>query len=234
DAPIFAYPLLWSYGGMEVDKSGRVAINSKETRVAVEFCKEFWFAACDESGTAWDDVSNNRAFAAETISATLNAASIYLTARHDPEKAPPGFADKLGHFLNPAGPNGQYHTLATYSNCIMGYSKNKEACKEFIRFLMRKENYEAYITTQKGYGLGFSPDWEDHPLWKIDPALEPFRQIARLGRNFGFAGPYNHQASEAQLKYIIIDLFARVMKGESTESSIALAEQELKNIYERG
>src|SRR5688572_5525083 len=37
DPPTFAYPLMWSYGGGEVDKSGKVVINSKETIESVKF-----------------------------------------------------------------------------------------------------------------------------------------------------------------------------------------------------
>jgi hypothetical protein len=36
-----------------------------------------------------------------------------------------------------------------------------------------------------------------------------------------------------QAKYIIVDLFARVAKGDPPKSSIAEAEKELKNVYER-
>jgi len=36
-----------------------------------------------------------------------------------------------------------------------------------------------------------------------------------------------------QAKYIIVDLFARVAKGDSPKSSIAEAEKELRNVYER-
>ena len=32
DAPTFSYPYMWSWGGKEVDESGKVVINSKETR----------------------------------------------------------------------------------------------------------------------------------------------------------------------------------------------------------
>ena len=37
DAPTFTYPLMWSFGGSEVDKSGKVAVNSKETIESVKF-----------------------------------------------------------------------------------------------------------------------------------------------------------------------------------------------------
>ena len=232
DAPTFVYPLLWSFGGREVDEQGKVAIDSKETRAACEYLKEFWNGACDEQGLAWDDSSNNRAFFAETISATLNGASIYFVARNSPDKAPPGLADKIGHFLNPEGPAGRYHDILAFHHSIAAYSKNKDEAKEFIKFVMDKTNYEKYILVQKGYGLGATPDWENHPFWKEDPAVEPYRLNAKYGRNFGWPGPYNRKASEVQAKYIIVDLFARVAKGDSVESSVKATAQELKNVYE--
>lgn len=233
DAPTFCYPLLWAFGGQEVDEHGKVAINSKGTLAACEFLRDFWKAACDESGLSWDDSSNNRAFFAETISATLNGASIYFVARNNPEKAVPGLADKIGHFLNPAGPAGRFHSILPFTHSITTYSKEKAAAKDFIRFLHKKDNYEKFILAQKGYGLGSTPDWENHPFWSTDAAVEPYRLNAKYGRNFGWPGSYGRQAAEVQAKYIIIDLFARVAKGESPQSSIAQAEKELKNVYER-
>jgi multiple sugar transport system substrate-binding protein len=232
DAPGFSYPLLWSFGGQEVDETGKVAINSAATLQACEFLREFWNKACDTSGLSWDDSSNNRAFFAETIGATLNGASIYFVARYNPEKAPKGLADKIGHFLLPKGPAGQYSTILPFTHAIANYSKQKDAAKDFIRFLMQKETYENYILVQKGYGLGATPDWENHPFWQEDPAVEPYRLNAKNGRNFGWPGPYGRKAAEVQAKYIIVDLFARVAKGDAPKASIAQAETELKQVYE--
>jgi multiple sugar transport system substrate-binding protein len=233
DAPGFAYPLLWSFGGMEVDEKGKVAINTKETRAAADFVKEFWFAACDEGGLAWDDTSNNRAFLAETIACTLNGASIYFVARYTPEKATPGIADKIGHFLMPRGPAGRFHTVGTFSNCITSYSENKDIAKDYIRYCHQKEVYEKFLVTNKGYINGPLPEWQEHPMWETDPAVTIFRELPKYGRSYGYAGPYNRQAAEAWAKYIIVDLFAKVVKGEPPQSAIAWAEQELKNVYER-
>src|SRR6266498_3547057 len=84
DAPAWAYPLTWGFGGAEVDKSGKkVVLDSKETVEAVKFMQAFWKDACDEGGFAWDDTSNNRAFLAGEIAATLNGASIYIALGRD-------------------------------------------------------------------------------------------------------------------------------------------------------
>ena len=233
DAPGFAYPLLWSFGGMEVDDKGKVVLNSKEALAAAEFVKEFWLAACDEGGLAWDDTSNNRAFLAETIACTLNGASIYFVARYNPEKAAPGIADKIGHFLLPRGPAGRFHTVGPFSNCLTTYSENKDVAKDYIRYCHQKEVYEKFLTTNKGYINGPLPEWQQHPMWEADPAITIFRELPKYGRSAGYAGPYNRQAAEVWAKYIIVDLFAKVVQGEPPKSSIAWAEQELKNVYER-
>jgi multiple sugar transport system substrate-binding protein len=232
DPPTFCYPLLWSFGGLEVDAKQRVVINSKETLFACAFMKEFWNAACDESGLAWDDSANNRAFLAETISISLNGASIYFVPRNNPEKAAPGLADKIGHFLTPAGPAGRFTVGLQILHSIMSYSRNQELAAEYIKMVMSMKYYEPYITLQKAYALGASPDWEKHPMWKQDPALEPYRDFAKYARNFGHAGPYDRKAAEVAAKYIIVDLFARVAGGDSAQSAIAQAERELKNVYE--
>ena len=87
DAPAWAYPLTWGFGGAEVDKSGKkVVLEGKETIEAVKFMQAFWKDACDEGGFAWDDTSNNRAFLSDEISATLNGASIYIAAKRGQDK----------------------------------------------------------------------------------------------------------------------------------------------------
>src|SRR5215211_4987122 len=112
DAPAFSYPFLWSFGGKEVDESGKVVINSKETIDSVKFMTGFWKDAHDEGGLAWDDTNNNRAFLSQTISATLNGASIYIESLRNPDKyiSEKGAQLKTDilHAALPKGPAGQF------------------------------------------------------------------------------------------------------------------------------
>src|SRR6185312_2217133 len=69
DPPTFVYPLMWSFGGKEVEGDGKtVVIDSKGTVDSVKFMTAAYKDAFDEGGLAWDDSSNNRAFLAGTIS----------------------------------------------------------------------------------------------------------------------------------------------------------------------
>jgi multiple sugar transport system substrate-binding protein len=114
DAPTFTYPLLWSYGGQEVDAKGKVVLDSKETIESVRFMAEFWKDSHDEGGLAWDDSNNNRAFLSGDISATLNGASIYVAAlngadKFKTDKGAPLHTDIL-HAPLPAGPRARTPT----------------------------------------------------------------------------------------------------------------------------
>lgn len=231
DSPYFAYSLLWGWGGMEVDENQKVIINRRQTRFALEFFRQFWFDACDEGGVGWDDSSNNRAYFAHTICASLNAASIYQVAKANPDTHG-DLADRSGHFLNPWGPGGRYHTVQPQVNCVMGYSNRQEEGFEWIKFLMQPENYEAYIEIMFPFGLGRTPRWEEHPIWDSDPALKVLATNPRYGRNFGHAGPFDRKASRTWATYVIPDLFSRVLGGTSPEASMSRAENELKAIYE--
>ena len=118
DAPTFAYPFMWSWGGKEVEADSKtVAINSKETIESVKFMTGFWKDAHDEGGLAWDDSNNNRAFLSQTISATLNGASIYIESLRNPDKYMTEKNAQLKtdilHAPLPKGPAGQF-SMHTY------------------------------------------------------------------------------------------------------------------------
>src|SRR5262247_3566714 len=113
DAPGWWYPYLWSWGGKEVEADGKtVVLNSKETIESVKFMVGFWKDAHDEGALAWDDTNNNRAFLSQTISATLNGASIYIESLRKPEQyqteAGKPLNSDIQHAPLPKGPAGQF------------------------------------------------------------------------------------------------------------------------------
>ena len=76
------YPLLWSYGGHEVEADGKtVVIDSDETAKALDFARKFFKDCMFDDVLGWTDVSNNKAWMAEQISCTNNAESILWFAK---------------------------------------------------------------------------------------------------------------------------------------------------------
>jgi multiple sugar transport system substrate-binding protein len=236
DAPTFSYPMMWSWGGKEVEKDGKtVAINSKATVESVKFMTAFWKEAFDEGGLAWDDSNNNRAFLSGTICAALNGASIYIESLRNKEKYK---TDKgallhtdIAHAPNPAGPAGVFLNHTTFHHGIMKYSKNEKLAKDFLRWFNGRKGYEPWFLSQKGFSVGATTEWEKHKLWEEDPVMVPFRTAARAFRLFGYEGPPNAKATEVQTKYIITDMYAKAVQGMQAEEAVKWAEGELKKIY---
>jgi multiple sugar transport system substrate-binding protein len=235
DPPTFAYPLLWSFGGREIDESGKVAINSKDTVEAVKFMAAAWKDSFDEGGLAWDDAGNNRAFLAGTIGATLNGASIYIETKRKPDqyKTADGkpMKDDIFHGPLPAGPKGQFG-MHTYTSHVMPtYSKNQKAAKDLLRFFHKKENYGQWFATAEGFYTPGTTGWENDPVWTKDPAMAPFAVAGKLGATPGLPGEPNAKAAEVLTKYLIGNMFASAIKGQKAEDAVAACEGQLKSIY---
>jgi multiple sugar transport system substrate-binding protein len=230
DPPIFCYAVLWAFGAVEVEADGKtVALDSKETLEAIEFGIGFWKDACDESGLAWDDANNNRAYLAEQIAATFNGASIWVEAKRNF----PHLVPLTNHAYFPAGSHGRYHPHVTWQNALMGYSKNKEAAKELLRYLMKYDNYVEWLKAGQGFSTAPTKLFAKDKLWdELDPQVEPFKDIVKYGRHFGYAGPASRKAAEVWSKYIIVDMFAKAVQGTPPKDAIKWATSELKKVYE--
>jgi multiple sugar transport system substrate-binding protein len=224
----WCYPLVWMWGGMEVQSDGRtVALNSKNTIEAVKFNTVLWKEVFDEGGLAWDDSNNNRAFLSSEISLTGNAPSIYVAARGKFPEVYKG--TNHGHF--PPGPAGRFYWLPAWNSCVMRYSKNQNVAKNFIRFYMDKKQFDPYFVTMDTFGIPGTKDYMDHPLWKKDPRTAVFPETLPHARQVGYAGPAGRKATEVLSKYIIVDMFAKAIQGMKPEDAVASAAGELRKIY---
>jgi multiple sugar transport system substrate-binding protein len=236
DAPTFSYPLLWAFGGKEVEADGRtVALNTKETVESVNFMTAFWKEAHDEGGLAWDDTNNNRAFLAQTISATLNGASIYIESLRNPTKyltaAGTPLKDDILHSPLPRGSAGQFTMHTYHSHVLPRYSRNQDAAKQLLRWAHSRAVYERWFISQKGFATPCTAQWEEHRLWGEDPVMAPYKVAGRLGRAPGYAGPSGAKAAEVLSKYIITDMYAKAIQGMPAADAVRWAESELRRVY---
>jgi multiple sugar transport system substrate-binding protein len=225
DPTAFFYPLLWSFGGKEVERDGKtIALISKETEESVKFCVAFFHDACDEGGLAWDKRWPSRNRRGLTISSTLNEASLYFSAK----RKSPAIAKDTTHALLPQGPAGRFHWHITQQYTVMKYSKNQQAAKEYLTWLMDRKQWQRWFRIQEGYSTGPTKYWENDPLWRTDPRIVALRDSTTYGRHTGYAGPPTPQALEAR---IIVEMYARAILGMSPKEAINGAVGALKQIY---
>jgi multiple sugar transport system substrate-binding protein len=234
DAVDFAYPYLWSFGVAERDEKGRVIIGGRQALEALKFFKALWDDAMDPAGVGWDDSSNNRAFLSGAITATNNAPSIYLTASNQAlldEKGEP-LVNDIVHAANPAGPAGVFHYHFSQQLAIPKYSKNVDAAKDFIRWLMEKDQLSTYLRRSQAYHGAALKAYLKDPMWDMFPALKPFRDSLLQGLPVGWRGSADAGAARVVQDYVLIDMLANVATGKmSPEDSLKWCEGRLKRHY---
>ena len=234
DPPGWCYATMWAYGGREVDEQGKVAINSPETIAALKANAQAFKDAYDETGLAWDDGANNRAFLAETIAATQNGSSIWFVAKSGPtgKEASMPFFDDIALNPIPGGPKGRFLLPGLDNYVIPKYSKNVDAAKEFIKWQMTDPVWMPLFEVFGSFVTGVGPKQNDNPIWeKFPPVSRVFKQAPEGFRTLGWPGPANDKVGSVVSRYIVVDMFARAVQGESPEQAVAWAEREMKSVY---
>ena len=223
------YPLLWSYGGKEMEPDGKtVAIDSDETARAIDMARKLFKQTMNEEVLGWTDANNNKAWLSEQICCTNNAASILFVAKRDF----PDIAKVTQHALNPKGPTGQrFHILAPWSHSIFTHTPDPEAARAFLRWLMQPEQVGAWYASAETYYAPYLHAYDNAPMWATDPRWVPYRDSIASSHLPGWPAPISRASSESVAKYVVVDMFAKACAGASTKDVIAQAVVQLKQIY---
>jgi multiple sugar transport system substrate-binding protein len=223
---------LWGYGGRLADEQDRVAINSQETVAALEYAAELYQTFVP--GTAsWLDPSNNKAFLAGDVSLTFNGISIYYAAKNSEDPKVRAVAADIQHAPYPVGPAGKPgHGGTLFPAFIFKYTKVPQAAKEYLRFMMEKEQYEPWQAASIGYIAHPLRAYEANPVWKADPQHAFFRDTVKDMRHYGYAGKLGKSSASAIADFIVVDMFAEVCTGaQSAKSAAQRAERRAKRYY---
>jgi multiple sugar transport system substrate-binding protein len=226
-------PVLWGFGGQEVDKDGKtVVINSSETEAALR-----WAIRAKQAGIKWFpewlDPDNNQAYHADRISATLNGASIYIREVIEFKK----FDQVTNNAPMPSGPKGNFTLNLIFNHAVMTWSKEQDTAKAFLLYLMDKANYSKWLKAARGYNHGPFEALYDDPVWHYDLKLRAFRGVVidpqgkPIGKWPGWPAAPSKQTSQAQTQFVVADMFAKAVATGDTKGAMNDAEAKLKAIF---
>ena len=232
DANGWTHWLVWAFGGRIADENTELALNSNETIAALEYAKELYETFAP--GTlSWGDPSNNKAFLAGEISLTMNGISIYYAAKTSEEPSVKTLASDIQHANYPIGPIGRdVHGALMFPAAIYRYSKYPNAAKEYLRFMMEREQYEPWQRASIGYISHTLRAYDDNPVWKEDPQHAFYRDVVRGARHTGYAGRLGEQSAALLADFVIVDMFGEVCTGQrSPKEALRRAERRARRQY---
>ena len=232
DANAYANFLLWAHGGSMVDEAGKVTLDSKATREALDYAKAMQETMI--SGTlAWGDPSNNKAYASGDISLTSNGVSVYYAAKTSKDPAGQAIAADTDHAFLPKGvAKGPPQTCTTLNAMVFKHTKIPNAAKSYLMFMMEADQYDPWLTGSLGYWSEPLKAYKDSSFWDSDPKLNVFRTAMDTPYYQGYAGPVNEAAGTVYNDFVLVDMFARVVTGDSTpEEAIRTAVRATQRYY---
>ncbi len=232
DANGWTHWLVWAFGGRIADEDTKLALNSTETIAALEYAKELYQTFAP--GTlSWGDPSNNKAFLAGEISLTMNGISIYYAAKTSEEPSVKALASDIQHANYPIGPIGRdVHGALMFPAAIYSYSKYPNAAKEYLRFMMEREQYEPWQRASIGYISHTLRAYDDNPVWREDPQHVFYRDVVRGARHTGHAGRLGEESAALLADFVIVDMFGEVCTGQrSPKEALRRAERRARRYY---
>jgi len=208
--------LVWAFGGKLVDQSNKVVIDSPETQKALEYGKEL-YSTFIPGTLSWLDPNNNKAFLDGQISVTNNGISIYVAAKNNADPKVKEMAADIQHASFPVGPVGvptESHLF--FNQMVMKYTKYPQAAKEFLRFMMEKEQFEPWLTGAAAYVATPLAGYASTAIWTSDPKNTPYRDAVKNLRPAGYAGKLGYASAGAAADFIIVNMVAEGISGSKT------------------
>jgi multiple sugar transport system substrate-binding protein len=224
-----AGPVLWSLGGMEVDKDGKtVRISSPATEQMLEWYRKMYRDCMEPEVLSWTNASNNDTLNAGKAGWIHNPVSAYIVARNRKMVT----ADQINHHRSLAGPQGRHETDVPRHIGIWKFSKNIEPAKEWIRYLLgKKEVFDEYIMSGDAFNLPVYANILDHPVLKTDPKFAALRQLEGVQFHcYGWPAPPSDKVQRITNEWVLPNMIAKAVTGTSNKEAMAWADKEMKRI----
>jgi multiple sugar transport system substrate-binding protein len=221
DANAWCYWVLWTFGGSVVDPNDHVTLDSKETVEALKYAK-----ALSETFIpgvlSWLDPSNNKAFLSGDIGLTDNGISIYYVAKGSKDEAMQKMAEDIFHAYKPVGPVGRPTERALIINSmVFKHTKYPNAAKEYLRFMMEREQYDPWLTACLGYWGHPLKAYEKSSVWTSDPKADPFKDVIGTSLWDGYRGSVGEASAAVLSDFVVAQMVASVCAGQATPEDAA-------------
>jgi multiple sugar transport system substrate-binding protein len=231
DGNTWCHWLVWSFGGKMVDENDQVVINSPETIRALEYAKEL-YATFVPGTLSWLDPSNNKAFLDSQISWTINGISVYYAAKNSEDAKIKALVEDINHAVLPVGPVGRPTELhLTVPAMVFAYTQYPNAAKDYIRFMLEREQYVPWQEASLGYFSQPLKEYEKSKVWTSDPKATPYRDLMVNMQWPGYAGSLGYASAGVMADFVMVNMVAQAASGDKSPQDAAAEAQKRAERY---
>ena len=191
------YPLLWSYGGHEVEPDGKTVVDRfRRDRARRRFRPQILQGHdARRRASAGPMSATTRRGIAEQISCTNNAESILWLAKRDF----PEIAKVTDQAHEPAGAEGPLPSDELRSAIRSSTSRPaKEEAHAFLRWLMDEKQLGGWYASADSYYQPLLHGYDNAPMWDVEPRNIPYRDALASAHLPGWPAPPTGQLAESR------------------------------------
>jgi len=218
-----------AYGATLIDGEGKSQLKSDAMHQVLEYAQKLVkFYPAD--AVSYDDASNNRALISGKSALIFNPPSAWAVAKRDNREV----AADCWTFPAPSGPKGRFLPTLSFFWGVYKFSKNQQAGKELVAFLLERENVEPRCIASEGYDL---PPYEKLLNFKIWEEVEPpkgtvynypLRPASGQKPSLAASEASPEIAVQIYNRAIHNQMLARLREGQTIPQVIAWAQDELE------
>lgn len=230
DAESMCRSVILSFGGVPIDSSGNVAVNTPETLAALEFIASLYKEGlCPPSSITWDDMGNNTAYLAGSVGIIQNSASLYSQMKND---NPQLFANTviLPYMSGPAG------TFApTGGNVFIIFEKGGSVgmAKKYVAEFFEMGFYKDFVIAMGGMWQPVTEGAADDPFW-AQPENAGWLANSLGGVPNTYPAPVNETTNRAFNEQVCVRAVQKiVLQGMDPQAALDELEADLKRIVGR-
>ena len=193
--------MLWSHGGMAGRRGRQGRDQQQGDHEALRYVKELYQTFIP--GTlSWDDINNNRAYAAGEIVRHAERRVDVLLAQERPATTA-AVAEDTGMMRMPTGPAGKMAENVLLLNAmVFKHTRFPNAAKEYLRFMMEQEQYDPWLTGCGGYWSHPLAAYAKSEVWTSDPKLAVYRDTNTVEFWSGYKGPIGAASGSVAADYV--------------------------------
>ena len=132
----------------------------------------------------------------------------------------------------PIGPVGHPTELhLTVPAMVFAYTKYPNAAKDYIRFMLEREQYVPWQEASIGYFSQPLRAYEKSPIWTADPKHTPYRDLMVNMLWPGYAGSLGYASAGVMADFVMVNMVAQAASGDKSPADAAAEAQKRAERY---